>query len=55
MKASPPRVIPAERQRCSGCGHPKGEHHGREACTVPKCLCAEFASPVARKTAANLA
>lgn len=42
----PTRIIDGTRRRCLTCGHPKVEHRDHTPCTVPKCLCSGYRSPL---------
>ncbi len=35
--------VPLRLRRCAACGHPYQEHRGTRGCTVPKCVCSDFA------------
>lgn len=44
MKPVSNRSTDPERQRCTGCGHPRREHR-QVGCTVPRCACETHVEP----------
>lgn len=50
MREAATRRYDGGRQRCVECGHPRKEHAGPKACSVPKCACPDYADKAAAVT-----